>query len=46
MRHGRRHRRHPRQASLIGPMTGSVQQALKKAGIEFINGNKPGVRVE
>ena len=24
----------------------AVQQALEKAGIEFINGNKPGVRVE
>ena len=24
----------------------AVQQALEKAGIEFIDGNKPGVRVE
>jgi transcriptional regulator with XRE-family HTH domain len=23
-----------------------IQHALEKAGIEFINGNKPGVRVE
>jgi len=27
-------------------MTGSVQLALEKAGIEFIDGNRPGVRVE
>jgi predicted transcriptional regulator len=24
----------------------AIQHALEKAGIEFINGNKPGVRVE
>jgi len=27
-------------------MTGSVQQALEKAGIEFVDGDKPGVRVK
>ena len=24
----------------------AIQHALEKAGVEFINGNKPGVRVE